>query len=198
MTNSPFLVALVLAGGKSSRMGTDKALILWHGQPMLQRVVGAIRELPLLSSVYILTPWPDRYQGQIIGDYQWLLESNPGNGPLIALCQGFAEINAEWILLLACDLPKLQSSILQQWSQELLTLSPEILALVPRSGERWEPMCGFYRKKARESLEAFIQQGGRSLQGWLNLIPVRSISLGQGEKEMLLNCNKPEDLANDF
>ncbi len=198
MTNFPFLVALVLAGGKSSRMGTDKALILWHGQPMLQRVVGAIRELPLLSSVYILTPWPDRYQGQITGDYQWLLESNPGNGPAIAISQGFAQINAEWILLLACDLPKLQSSILQQWQQELATLPPEILALVPRSGERWEPMCGFYRKKARESLEAFIQQGGRSLQGWLNLIPVRSISLGQGEKEMLLNCNKPEDLVNGF
>ena len=196
MTNSPFLVALVLAGGKSSRMGTDKALILWHGQPMLQRVCQAAQDC--CDSVYLLTPWPDRYQGQITGDYQWLLESNPGNGPAIALCQGFAEINAEWILLLACDLPKLQSSILQQWQEELATLPPEILALVPRSGERWEPMCGFYRKKARESLEAFIQQGGRSLQGWLKLIPVRSISLGQGEKEMLLNCNKPEDLANGF
>jgi molybdopterin-guanine dinucleotide biosynthesis protein A len=196
MTNSPFLVALVLAGGKSSRMGTDKALILWHGQPMLQRVCQAAQDC--CDSVYLLTPWPDRYQGQITGGYQWLLESNPGNGPAIALCQGFAQINAEWILLLACDLPQLQSSILQQWQQELATLPPEILALVPRSGERWEPMCGFYRKKARESLEAFIQQGGRSLQGWLKQIPVKSIPVDEPEAQMLRNCNTPEDLAKGF
>jgi molybdopterin-guanine dinucleotide biosynthesis protein A len=195
MTNTPFLVALVLAGGKSSRMGRDKALILWDGQPMLQRVVGAIRQLPLLSSVYILTPWPDRYQGSVTGDVQWLVESNPGKGPLIALAQGFAQIEAEWILLVACDMPQLDSGILHQWSQKLSILPPEILALVPQSAERWEPMCGFYRKEAGKALEVFIQAGGRSLQGWLKQIPVSSIPVDRAASLMLKNCNKPEDLA---
>ncbi len=197
MTTTPFLVALVLAGGKSSRMGRDKALILWDGQPMLQRVVGAIRQLPLLSSVYILTPRPDLYQGSITGDVQWLLESSPGNGPLIALSQGFAQIEAEWILLLACDMPQLDSGILHQWSKKLSTLPPEILALVPQSAERWEPMCGFYRKEAEKALEVFIQAGGRSLQGWLKQIPVSSIPVDRAARLMLKNCNKPEDLAKD-
>ena len=187
-----FLVALVLAGGQSSRMGRDKALILWDGQPMLQRVCTAAEHC--CQSVYILTSWPDRYQEKIAGDYQWLIESNPGKGPLIALSQGFEQIDAEWILLLACDLPQLNRNILQQWSEQLSNLSPEILALVPQSGERWEPMCGFYRQEAEKELKAFIQQGGRSFQGWLKQISVRSIPVGDKEAAMLRNCNTPEDL----
>lgn len=191
--HSPFLVALVLAGGQSSRMGRDKALILWHSQPMLQRVCQAAGNC--CQSVYILTPWPDRYQGKIAGDYQWLIESNPGNGPLMALSQGLEQIHAEWILLLACDLPELDSGILQQWSQTLSNLSPDILAFVPHSGERWEPMCGFYRKQAQQKLQTFIKQGGRSFQGWLKQIPVQSIPVDRPEEQMLRNCNTPEDLA---
>lgn len=192
-THAPFLVALVLAGGKSSRMGRDKALILWHGQPMLQRVCRVAADCCQL--VYILTPWPDRYQGQISGDYQWLMESNPGLGPLMALSQALAQIETEWILLLACDLPELDRGILQQWSEQLWDLSPDILAVVPQSGARWEPMCGFYRKKADRALKAFIQSGGRSFQGWFQQIPVQSLAVGQCESQMLRNCNTPEDLA---
>lgn len=188
-----FLVALVLAGGKSSRMGRDKALILWDGQPMLQRVCQVAADCCQL--VYILTSTPDRYQGKISGDYQWLMESNPGKGPLMALSQAWDRIESEWILLLACDLPELDRGILEQWREKLSDLSPDILAVVPQSGERWEPMCGFYHKKAHQALKAFIQDGGRSFQGWLKRIPVQSIPVGQSESQMLRNCNTPEDLA---
>jgi molybdopterin-guanine dinucleotide biosynthesis protein A len=192
-THSPFLVALVLAGGQSSRMGRDKALILWHGQPMLQRVCQVAADCCQL--VYIFTSRPDRYQDQISGDYQWLMESNPGNGPLMALSQALDQIDTEWILLLACDLPELDRGILQQWSEQLSDLSPDILAVVPQSGDRWEPMCGFYRKTVQPTLEAFIQEGGRSFQGWFKQIPVQSIPVSQSESQMLKNCNTPEDLA---
>lgn len=186
------LAALILAGGKSSRMGKDKALIVWEGIPMLQRVCRVAAECGAV--VYILTPWVERYQGIVKQKCFWLVETQPHQGPLVALAQGLAAISAEWVLLLACDMPLLQVDILKGWVQQLSEVSEEILAVVPRHSFGWEPLCGFYRARAQENLQDFIAQGERSLQRWLARLPVKPLSVGTQEAQMLYNCNTPEDL----
>ncbi len=173
-------------------MGEDKALILWEGVPMLQRVCGVAAECG--ASVYVLAPWVERYQGIVKLECRWLVEAQPHQGPLVALAQGLAAISAEWILLLACDMPLLQVDILKGWVQQLGGVSEEILAVVPRQSFGWEPLCGFYRARAREDLQAFIGEGGRSLQRWLDRLPVEPLPVGTLEAQMLRNCNTPEDL----
>lgn len=191
-SNSVFVAALILAGGKSSRMGEDKALIPWDGTPMLTRVFQVAAEC--CQQVYILTPWPEKYQ-TIVPESEFLLESNPGQGPLIGLAEGLRQIPAEWVLLLACDMPLLQASILQNWINTLTQVPTETLALVPRREERWEPLCAFYRHSSLSNLHKFIQQGGRSFQSWLNQVSVQPLSVSQESKDMLWNCNTPFDLA---
>ncbi|HBK96636.1 MAG TPA: molybdenum cofactor guanylyltransferase, partial [Microcoleaceae bacterium UBA10368] len=110
MTNDKIAV-LVLAGGKSSRMGRDKALLEIEGKSLLQRACSVAASLT--SEVYVLTSWPDRYRSTLTKECQFLVEYNPGSGPLVALTQGLTEIAAEWILLLACDLPLLEAQIIQ-------------------------------------------------------------------------------------
>lgn len=172
-------------------MGEDKALLSIDGQPLLQRVCQVAATLT--SQVYILTPWGERYQEILTGTYQFLRESHPGQGPLVALAQGLKEIPAEWILLLACDLPFLQAEIIENWMNQLNQVNDSILAVVPRQDFRWEPLCGFYRQEGLSSLQVFMEGGGRSFQVWLSEIPAVALPIGEEELQMLSNCNTPED-----
>ncbi|MDY6782771.1 MAG: molybdenum cofactor guanylyltransferase [Cyanobacteriota bacterium] len=190
------IAALVLAGGYSSRMGRDKALVLWEGVPLLERVCEvAARCCP---QVYVFAPRQRNYQERWGERYSFLHESNPGQGPLVALSEALTQLQVEdsaiaWILLLACDLPQLDAQFLQRWSAQLSQLSPATLAFVPRRNDRWEPLCGFYRTAVLYNLKEFTQQGGRSFQHWLSQLPVEVIPTGERERKMFLNCNQPED-----
>lgn len=188
--------ALILAGGKSSRMGQDKALMPWDGVPMLTRVCQVASEC--CEQVYILTPWQERYQDIVTQNCQFLLEANPDQGPLVGLTEGMSKINTDWILLLACDLPILETNIIQIWINQLTELPSDVLAFVPRQGALWEPLCGFYRRKSLPELQKFIQQGGRSFQSWLSRVPVQVIPVNEQLKNMLFNCNTPTDLRDSM
>lgn len=183
---------LILAGGKSSRMGLDKALKRWRGVPLLLRVYQAIA--PVVVQVSILTPWPERYSEILPPDCQGLRELEPQRGPAWALAQGLAQIQSPWLLLVACDLPCLDSELLMGWRDQLAVLPPEIEAVIPHGGGGWEPLCGFYRGDLGPKLGAYLDQGGRSLQGFLNQIAVHRLAIEAGALSHFHNCNTPADL----
>lgn len=189
-------IALILAGGKSSRMGRDKSLIQWEGKPIIERVCQSASTC--CDRVYILTPWPERYRDILNGNYQYLPESDRGRGPLLAFAEGLNRIARDchrgWLLLLACDLPRLETEILQNWASQLERLPAEVMALIPQQKTGWEPLCGFYRLEVESDLQNFIWQGGRSFQSWLTHLSVRPIYLDEKAAKMLWNCNSPEDL----
>jgi molybdopterin-guanine dinucleotide biosynthesis protein A len=172
-------------------MGSDKALLLWEGIPLLQRVCTVATAC--CEVVYVLTPWQERYQ-HTVRAVRWLKEPQPGLGALAALAQALPEIPTPWVLVLACDLPQLRPEVLQGWSARLPGISDQVLAMVPWYADRWEPLCAFYRSQAQHSLQQFVQQGGRSFQAWLSQNPVQSIAVDSYVASMLWNCNRPEDL----
>jgi len=199
---NPSLSVIILAGGQSSRMGRDKALIVVEGIPLLQRTCAIA--LQCAPQVLVVTAAMRDYS-KIVPDRCGLIEETllPGNskpqGPLVGFAQGLAEIETEWVLLLACDLPRLNQAILQSWMLQLAWVGGAI-ALLPKGEKGWEPLCGFYRIDCLPSLTQFIQQGGRSLQVWLAQVSVRAIRFSDDpdenrqEQAMLFNCNTPEDL----
>jgi molybdenum cofactor guanylyltransferase len=198
MTNRRELTAMVLAGGKSSRMGQDKALIPIQGVPLLQRVCGIAQSCA--DVVYIVTPWPERYQDLLLPGCQFIrevpLSGDPlAHGPLVGFAQGLAEVETEWVLLLACDLLRLRVEVLQDWVTRLESVGDNAIAALAHHPKGWEPLCGFYRRRCLPQLLEFINQGGRSFQQWLQQYPVEVLPLA--EPEMLFNCNTPEDLANN-
>jgi len=204
MTNG--LTAIVLAGGRSSRMGRDKALIPINGVPLLQFVCNVAQGCA--DTVYVVTPWKERYQGIVPSGCQFIQElplsaiPNYSPGPLVGFAQGLTQVETEWVLLLACDLPRLRLEVLQSWVAKLDQVdgeaicaerSSEAIASLTRTAKGWDPLCGFYRRNCLSSLEEYINLGGRSFQGWLNMYPVKEFTLT--DKEMLFNCNTPEDLV---
>ncbi len=191
------LAALILAGGQSSRMGEDKALVTYQGIPMLQHVY----QVAAASSenVYVLSPWNQRYQQILPPECKYLIESQAGRGPLFGFAEGLIQISADqisadWIWLLACDLPLLNGEILQDWINQLPKIPPSTDALVPQGSNIWEPMCAFYRRQILTSLQNFLQSGGRSFQKWLSHICVQPLPIDPQTNPMLHNCNTPLDL----
>jgi molybdenum cofactor guanylyltransferase len=217
MTNRRELTAMVLAGGKSSRMGEDKALIPIQGVPLLQRVCAIAKGCA--DTIYIVTPWPERYQHLLLPGCQFIRElalpsadeeetgtkllsasprprvpaSSQTHGPLVGFAQGLAQVQTEWVLLLACDLPRLRVEVLQDWISKLDRVGDNAIAALAHHPKGWEPLCGFYRRRCLPELLEFINQGGRSFQQWLQQYPVEILPLA--EPEMLFNCNTPEDLS---
>lgn len=195
MASNVSVSAIVLAGGQSSRMGQDKALIASHGVPLLRQVCEVA--LNCASAVFVVTPWPERYQAilpdacRAIREVPLAGETTP-HGPLVGFAQGLARVETDWVLLLACDLPHLQVQVLQEWIGKLEDTAQDAIALLPRQAKGWEPLCGFYRRQCLSLLTQFIDEGGRSFQRWLAHHPVQELCVS--DPRMLFNCNTPADL----
>lgn len=195
MATNEIVYGLILAGGKSSRMGQDKALMPFAGVPMVKRV-GLVGQ-ECTDGVFMLSPWQERYAGIRGINWQFIVESEPGQGALGGLRQGLVyfsrlELLPQWVLLLACDLPCLESRVVQKWRSQLVHLHRSCLALVPKDENRWEPLCAFYRM---ECLAVLQQSQTRSFQRWLGTIPTTAIVLDGATQGMLKNCNTPQDLV---
>lgn len=186
--------AIILAGGKSSRMGQDKALIPIGGVPMLQLIYRAAEACTEL--IYVVTPWQERYQNLLPSSVQFVrevpLSGIEMGGPLVGFVQGLLQVQTDWVLLLACDLPKLSGKVLQEWANGLKQVDEEVVATLVHHEKGWEPVCGFYRRRCLTELTEFINQGGRGFQEWLKYQKVQPLSLP--EPEMLTNCNTPDSI----
>ncbi len=195
MAQTISLSAIILAGGQSSRMGQDKALIAIQGVPLLQQVCEVA--LQCTTKVYVITPWLERYQ-DILPDACFVIRevSNLSeiqrHGPLVGFAQGLAQIETEWVLLLACDLPRLQVEVLQLWAAELENVPKDAIAFLSKQPKGWEPLCGFYRRQCLPKLTEYIDAGGRSFQHWLSQHTVQELQVA--DTQIFFNCNTPADL----
>lgn len=188
------ITALVLAGGQSSRMGTDKALLTIGNRTLLNRMCLVAAECSVL--VYVVSPWSYKYRDILPPGCQLIEEKlispdRKSNSPLVGFAQGLERVTTEWVLLLPCDLPLLSSSQIKQWLPYLATVLSTEIALLPRHPKGWEPLCGFYRRSCLPLIESYIALGERSFQGWLARHPVRELPIKN--RQFLFNCNTPQD-----
>lgn len=207
------LSGIILAGGRSSRMGEDKALLTIGGIPLLRIVCDVA--IALCEKVYVVTPQTERYEHLLPHECEFIrevplsdwLEASQGqksrgamvqgeqlpitNSPLVGFAQGLSHITTEWVLLLACDLPRLQVEILREWATYLDSADSRAIALLTHQDKGWNPLCGFYRRSCLGTLRQYIKSGGRSFQGWLAQHTVQVLPLP--DAQMLFNCNTPAD-----
>jgi molybdopterin-guanine dinucleotide biosynthesis protein A len=95
--------ALVLAGGRSSRMGRDKAMLPWHGRPLLDHMIGLARQAGI-DHVYVSGDRPG---------YRSIPDLEPGRGPLGGLASAAAALPDGRLLVLAVDMPRLTPGLLR-------------------------------------------------------------------------------------
>jgi len=174
----------VLAGGASSRMGRDKALLPMRGSTLLQQVAREV--LAAAGSVTVIGP-PERYQGlglTVVSDL------NPGQGPLGGIHTALSVTTADWNLIVACDMPDIKASFLA----ELLSNAEASGAdcLIPQNaGGRREPLCGVYHRRCLARIASAADAGIRKVTDGLQ--GLRSAAWRPETSEMFTNLNTPQD-----
>ncbi|MEL7123399.1 MAG: NTP transferase domain-containing protein [Bacteroidota bacterium] len=182
----PKIKGLVLAGGKSRRMGQDKGLINYHGTP--QRDYAANILSPFCKEVYISCR-PDQLE-QIKSPYPLLADSFLDLGPLGAILSAFRfDPESAW-LVVACDLPLLEPQSIEQLIAERNYSKTATAFLNPELGFP-EPLITLWEPKSYPITLQFLAQGYSSLRKVLINSDVEVIEAQN--QEWLKNVNSPED-----
>jgi molybdenum cofactor guanylyltransferase len=158
--------AIILCGGQSSRMGSDKAALPFGPDTLLTRVVRAARAVA--GDVVIVG---DTSQSMPAG-VRVVSDPIPGLGPLAALATGLASVGAERSLLVACDMPLLVPAVLRR----LLDLTGDADACVPRVHGMPMTTCAVYTARVLPRAQAQLAAGTRSLRALLDDVSVRWVS----------------------
>jgi len=141
--------AFILAGGQSRRMGRDKALLGFHGRPLVENMLTKLRTLGFPSCIVGSRPDLAGYAPVIPDNY-------PGSGPLAGIEAALAETNDEMSLFVPVDLPLLPAEFLHWMAGRARQTSA--LATIPRLQGRPQPLCAVYHQAllpdARSALAA--------------------------------------------
>jgi len=187
----PQLRGLVLAGGRSSRMGSDKAALLVDGRTLLTRSVELLKSLTTTVHVAVRAEQAD---DQLRRQFDLLFDALPAQGPAAALVAAWLhDPDAAW-LVLACDMPALERNTLQ--------------ALVngrdrSRGGTAWrtpeddlpEPLCAIWEPATLARLAAAVRQAGNgNVSPRAILAAADPLLLDQARPAALISLNTPADL----
>jgi molybdopterin-guanine dinucleotide biosynthesis protein A len=184
------VAAFVLAGGGSTRMGRDKALLELAGEPMVVRAVHLAE--PHVASVAVVAPG-DRYAAM---EMPVLPDRWPGAGPLGGIATALSATKADWNLILGCDLPYLTSDWLA-WLIPCAMNSPA-QAVVPESRRGLEPLAALYHRACAAALTAAVERGVRRVAEGLAEILVERVRAAEWQGldpsgRLFDNMNTPED-----
>jgi molybdopterin-guanine dinucleotide biosynthesis protein A len=176
----------VLAGGASTRMGRDKAL-LSHGETTLLEHV-ASQVAAAAGGAVIIGP-PDRYRGL---RYPVVADRTPGLGPLGGIQTALRISGAPWNLVVACDMPELKAEFLSELLAAAVTCGGDCLVPVPPSG-RMEPLCAVYGRECLPRIEEALRRGVRAVHAAIAGPP--TVLWPVADERPFRNLNAPEDLA---
>ncbi len=144
------VAAFILAGGKSTRMGSDKAFVNLDGRTLLARAIDSIGGVT--SDVHIVGDF------EKFSPFAPVIEDKfPGCGPLAGIHAALSSSGSDLNLILAVDLPFVSAALLEF----LISLAENSSAIVtvPRVGERLQPLCAVYRRPFATLAEAALRAG---------------------------------------
>lgn len=184
--------AVLLAGGRSSRMGRDKAeILLPDGRPLWRRQLDEVLR-PLGPGELFLSGPP---RAGLPADVRVLPDAAPGLGPLAGIAAALAAASAPLVVVLAVDLPAMTAGFLQ--TRVLPHCTPQA-GMVPRTGDGfYEPLAAVYPRGCLALAEDQLRGADRSLQTFVRAARAAGMigetSLAAGETRLFVNWNEPGD-----
>ena len=181
--------AYILAGGRSSRMGTDKAFLVLGGRTLLERALGIAQSVA--ENVAIVgDPAKFATHGRVIEDVY------RDRGPLGGIHAALSNSSTEWNLILGVDLPFVDADFLRFLIS--LAESSDAIVTVPSTNGRYEPLCAVYRREFAGVAEAALKSGRNKIDALYASVSVRTlegkeISAHGFGSEIFRNLNAPAD-----
>ncbi|CAM4353268.1 molybdopterin-guanine dinucleotide biosynthesis protein A [Paenibacillus endophyticus] len=185
---------LLLAGGQSTRMGTDKALLDIGGKPLVYRLVRQL--VHLTDHVTVSVGRPEReaiYRanlGELADTVSYMSDIYPECGPLSGLHAGLSAIGSGYVFVMACDMPRVSEELLAALKAHMAQGADVIHV-------KGQPFHALYHAGTAPDIEASLKKGDLRLMGLLN--GLRTIVVGPQQPNHMatfINLNTPAEYIN--
>ncbi|MBE9536192.1 MAG: molybdenum cofactor guanylyltransferase [Proteobacteria bacterium] len=187
------VTGIILAGGESRRMGTDKALIRLSGKTLIDQTACIFRKL--FAETIIISKNPGRFK---TAGCRELADSSDERGAMVGLLTALEASGTEFIFTAACDMPFLNDQVISL----IVKKGRDFDVALPCSGGHTHPLHALYSKRCLKAMTESLARGEKSLKCFIKSLPsdrVRLISdeeIGaiDPETDSLLNMNTPKEL----
>lgn len=181
---------VILVGGKSSRMGVDKAFLKIGGIPLFERVLTVFRET--FAKVILIGNNAERYTGYGLPVHSDIYPGSAMGG----LYTGLMHASTPHVFVASCDLPFPSSMVVRH----LLSLRKGCDVVVPAGASGFEPLFAVYAKNCRGPMQRLLEQGNFcifDLYPALNVryVPIEELLRLDGGDRTFINVNTPEEFA---
>lgn len=185
------LTAVLLAGGESRRMGTEKATIVFNGEPLWRRQIKLLRCLrpeKILVSARAERSWRP-------SDTELVLDQAPSRGPISGLTAALARTLTSHLVALGVDMPFVTAAQLQ----DLCYRADAGYGVVPTISGRAEPLAAVYPVEAYVDFTAALAGNDWSLQPLVRRLAgegkVQLVSVAKADADLYRSLNEPQDLT---
>ena len=191
------ITAVILAGGRSRRLGRDKAVEPFDGEPLIRRVIRRASESVSARQVVVVVADLERAAALPLDDeHRTSVDVFPDCGSLGGIYTGLDAATTEWSLVTACDMPFLSASLLAH----LAGLRDGVDAVVPVVDGRPEPTHALYNRRCLPAIETRLRAGQLKISGFFDDVAVRYVpenEIRDFDPDLLsfFNINRPEDLS---
>ena len=173
----------ILCGGKSSRMGRDKGLAMLQEKHFIDHIISGINEVSKEIVLVTQNSEYSRFGLPIVNDHY------KDKGPLGGIHAALKHTKQERILILSCDIPLLDASVLKRLIAEKKTAD----IIFAETATNWHPLIGIYSKRILKNLEAHLEKDQLRLFDFIKTNNYRALNFT--EKRAFTNINTPEVLA---
>jgi molybdopterin-guanine dinucleotide biosynthesis protein A len=185
------MTGLILAGGRSSRMATPKALLPFGGEPLLVHIV---RRLQPLFSELIVVAAADQQLPQVPADV--VRDDEPYQGPVGGLYYGLRRIAYDNAFVTSCDAPFASTALISH----LVRIRAHYDIVVPRWAGRFQPLFAVYHRRLVPVLEEQLQAGELRPVSLFDKVPTRIVQESEvrpfdPEGASFINMNTPGEYA---
>ncbi len=188
------LTVVIQAGGMSSRMGEDKALKIFLGKSLIQRVIE--RMIPIADEIIVTTNRPAEYT---FLNYRLIPDLKPGRGALGGLYTAIASAAHPLVAVVACDMPFVSQMFFE--GARKLMVKEEADVVIAKTDEGYEPLHALYRRETcLPAIESAIDADQWKVIAWFPQVKVRTLNPEEVKSLdpsglCFWNLNTPEEFA---
>lgn len=179
------ITGIILAGGKSSRMGTDKGFLLLNDKPFVQYSIDALK--PLVSNIIIVSDDSkyDEFGLKRVNDI------TKNAGPIAGISSGLNASSTAYNLILSCDIPLITSKILQKLIDNF-DVNTQIIQI--ESQGKSMPLIAMYKKEVAHIFNTLLKNDERRLRAAIKSCISKNIALEKEDEFTTMNVNTQNEL----
>lgn len=175
--------AHILTGGQSRRLRTDKSRVQLNGKTLTEIIHQKLRLI--FNNIYIVG------KENHFTNFNFIKDVKPVQCPLNGIVTALEHNTKEWIFIIACDLPLIRTSSINDLYDNINSNTQVVLPIV---NNKIQPLCAFYHRSVLQDFTNAVAHGHYALYRLFDRFNVTKVQVPDNSKEQFLNINYPGDL----